>query len=228
MGELTSAFAHELNQPLCAILTNAKAAGNLLAAAEPDFQEVADSLGDIARETERARELMQRLRELIRKGEIKQEILDINETLRGVEDLARTEARQRNVSLVMDLAEDLPAIQGDRIQLQQVLLNLVRNGAAAMAKTEDGQQPLVVRTYSQDPQTVVVAVSDAGPPLTDEVLAGMFEPFFTTKADGLGMGLPICRTIIEAHGGKLWATPNPDRGLTVQFTLPREGKRATA
>ena len=220
MGEMAAAFAHELNQPLTAILTNASAGRNLLAVAAPDHDEIAATLADIAEGAERAREIIQRLRDLMRKGEIKRETLDLNETLLAVEALARAEARWHHAALTLELAPDLPPVEGDRIQLQQVLLNLVQNGAAATAVRSGDDRLLVVRSLRRDSNSVTVAVRDAGPPIGDEVFDDMFEPFFTTKPDGLGMGLPICRTIIEAHGGELWAERNRDGGMTVQFTLP--------
>jgi two-component system sensor kinase FixL len=221
MGELASALAHELNQPLTAILSNAQASRRFLASDRGDPAELDETLADIAEGAGRAREIIHRLRALIRRGDITTERLDINEALRAVEPFARTDARSRGVNLVMDLgAEPLP-VTGDRIQLQQVLLNLVQNGAEAMKDNPEDDRDLLVTTSLKDPVTVVVQVRDSGPPLDDGTISSMFEPFYTTKQDGLGMGLPICRTIIEAHGGRLWASPDSDRGLTVQFSLPR-------
>jgi len=147
---------------------------------------------------------------------------DVNELVRGIEPLTKMEALHNNVSLVMDLAPDLPATVGDRIQLQQVMLNLVRNGCDAM---RDGARPggrLVLRTALTRPGTLEITVEDAGPPLSDEAFAHMFQPFYTTKPGGLGVGLSISRSIVEAHGGLLWASRNPERGLTMHLTLPCE------
>jgi C4-dicarboxylate-specific signal transduction histidine kinase len=221
MGELASALAHELNQPLTAILSNTQATRRLLASGRGRPAELDEALGDIVDGADRAREIIQRLRALMRRGDVTLEPLDVNETLRSVEAFARADARESETDLVMNFAPDLPVVRGDRIQIQQVLLNLVHNGTEAMAAAGGDRRALVVRTSLYDPETVMVAVQDTGPPLDDNVVSRMFEPFFTTKSAGMGMGLPICRTIIEAHGGRLWAVRNPDRGLTVQFTLPR-------
>jgi signal transduction histidine kinase len=226
LGELAATVAHELKQPLTAILSNAQAAQRFLAMDRGDREELDGALGDIVEGSDRARKIIQRLRDLIRRGEIARESLNLNAALRAVEIFARTEAERRGVALVMDLQSELPAVSGDRIQLQQVLLNLVANGAEAMSGATGDAAQLIVRTSRQDPDTVLVSVRDAGPPLTDEVVSQMFDPFFTTKPDGMGMGLPICSTIVEAHGGRLWAERNHEGGLTVQFTLPREGSPA--
>ena len=220
MGELAAAFAHELNQPLTAIRTNARAGRNLLAAANPDTDEVHETLNDIAADTDRARQIILRLRALMRKGEIKREALDIGEMLQSVETFAAAEARRRGIDIRMTVVPELPAIAGDRIQLQQVVLNLVQNGSAAMARGSGSDGVLRILASLRDEKTVDVAVRDSGPVIDDAAFSAMFEPFFTTKSEGLGMGLPICRTIIEAHGGQLWAERNDERGLTVRFTLP--------
>jgi len=221
MGELATALAHELNQPLTAILSNAQASRRFLAADRGDPKELDETLADIAEGAGRAREIIHRLRALIRRGDITTEQLDINEALSAVEPFAQADARRRGVRLAMDLSGDLPPVMGDRIQLQQVLLNLVQNGAEAMKANAEDERDLLVTTSLDDQDSIRVAVKDGGPTPDDEIISRMFEPFYTTKQDGLGMGLPICETIIEAHGGRLWATPNADRGLTVQFTLPR-------
>ena len=222
MGELTAAIAHELNQPLTAILTNAQAGRRFLDAEPPDLGEVDGALDDVVEGAERTRDLINRLRELIRRGEITREVVDLNEALRGVESIARSETQLAGVTLELSLAPDLPPVFGDRVQLQQVLLNLVQNGAAAMRNSDRGDRGLEVST-SLDPEGgVVVAVTDHGPPVNESILRKMFDPFFTTKNDGLGMGLPICHTIIEAHGGELLAEANSAGGLTLRFTLPTE------
>jgi signal transduction histidine kinase len=222
LGELAATSAHELNQPLTAILSNAQATQRFLASDRSDREELDGALSDIVEGADRAREIIQRLRDLIRRGEVARERLDVNEAVRRIETLARADAERKGVTLVMELAPDLPVVSGDRIQIQQVLLNLVNNGAEVMRGMGRDADKLVVRTSMQDSDTVLVAVQDSGPPLEDAVISQMFDPFFTTKPDGMGMGLPICSTIVEAHGGRLWAERNSNRGLTVQFTLPRE------
>lgn len=220
MGELTAAVAHELNQPLTAILTNARAGQRFLGIDPPDLEEVDGALDDVVVGAERTRDLIARLRELIRRGEITRETLDLNGTIRGIESISRSEAQLSGVNLEFDLADDLPPVVGDRVQLQQVVLNLVQNGAAAMRNGDAGDRELRLATSRGENGLVIVAVTDHGPPVEKEILRTMFEPFFTTKADGLGMGLPICHTIIEAHGGELLAVENSTGGLTVSFTIP--------
>lgn len=222
MGELTAAIAHELKQPLTAILTNARVGQRLLAIDPPDLAEVVDALDDVVTGTERSQELLTRLRDLIRRGEITREELDLNETIRGIESIAYAESRLAGVTLEFDLGEDLPPVIGDRIQLQQVLINLVQNGVAAMNDRELKPRLMTVSSAVEAGSRVVVAVRDHGPPVDDETVRKMFDPFFSTKSDGLGMGLSICQTIIEAHRGQLWAEHNPKGGLTVKFALPVE------
>ena len=222
MGELTAAIAHELKQPLTAILTNARVGQRLLAIDPPDLAEVVDALDDVVTGTERSRELLTRLRDLIRRGEITREELDLNEMMKGIETIAHAECRLAGVTLEFDFGEGLPPVIGDRIQLQQVLINLVQNGVAAMNDRELKPRLMTVSSAVEAGSRVVVAVRDHGPPVDVETVRKMFDPFFSTKSDGLGMGLSICQTIIEAHNGKLWAEHNPEGGLTVKFTLPVE------
>lgn len=222
MGELAAGFAHELNQPLAAIMANARAAQRFLAeASDPAGTEAREAVSDIAEGTVRAGEIIRRLRQLIRRGEISAESLSLNDTIRGIESFLRGEAELAHIPLELELAEGLPEVFADCVQLQQVVLNLVQNGVSAMAGPPRVEGSLTLRTsYDSSVKAVVVSLEDAGPPLDNGVLEQMFEPFYTTKSDGLGMGLRICRTIVEAHGGRLWATQNPSRGLTVQFAIP--------
>jgi PAS domain S-box-containing protein len=220
MGELVAAIAHELNQPLTAIRTNAQATRRMLARGEPDMAEFDEALEDISADAARAGEIIRRLRELLRKGESEKLPLDVNDLLRNLEPLTKIDALRSDVSVVMALAPDLPTIVGDRIQLQQVMLNLVRNGCDAMRGCARPDDRLVVRTVLAQPGTVEITVEDAGPPLSDEAFSRMFQPFYTTKSAGLGVGLSISRSIVEAHGGFLWATRNPERGLTMHITVP--------
>jgi len=218
MGELAAAFAHELNQPLAAIQANARAGSNFLQ--REDQGEVEAALQDIGEDAGRAREIIQNLRRLMRKGEIRQESVDINTTVHEVLRFVKPETTRLGVEVNLETVAGLSRVTGDRIQLQQVILNLVQNAARAMAE-QPGEHPAIkVVTSRPDEGGVEVAVIDQGPPVSDDLLNDMFEPFFTTKDGGLGMGLAICRTIIEAHGGRLLARRNEGAGLTVFFRLP--------
>ena len=223
MGELTAAFAHELHQPLAAIKANARAARNLLqqpAVDQDEVDEVDEALVDIRDDAERAREIIHRLREMMRKGEERREVHPLDEVVRTALSFVEGAARQQGVEIRLDLEPDLPPVMCDHIQLQQVLMNLIQNGLAAM---EAGSGEIVISTMTAADGQVEVHVRDSGPEMSDDNFADMFDPFFTTKPDGLGMGLPICRTIIEAHSGKLTASRNPGGGLTMEFRLPAYG-----
>lgn len=219
LGEMAAAIAHEINQPLAAILNNAQAAQRFLAGEEPNLKEVREALGDIVEDDRRAGDVIRRVRAVLRKEEPNREPLDVNAMIDEILLLIRSELVTRDLELAFHSSDNLPAALGDRVQLQQVALNLVRNALEAMA---DG--PRSIRGVSictrRDGPNIVVSVCDAGPPISDEALAVLFEPFSTTKPDGLGMGLSISRSIVEAHGGRIWAERNTDRGLTVHFTLP--------
>ena len=217
MGELTAAFAHELHQPLAAIKANARAGRNLLRQPAEDPDEVDAALVDIGDDAERAREIIRRLREMMRKGEERREVHAVDALVRSAVSFVESSARQRGVPIRLEFSADLPSISCDRIQLQQVLLNLVQNSLAAVG---DGEGEIIIAAATAEDGEVEVQVRDQGPELSEDVFADMFDPFFTTKPDGLGMGLPICRTIIEAHGGKLSASRNAAGGLTVSFRLP--------
>jgi two-component system sensor kinase FixL len=219
LGELSGSLAHELNQPLTAILSNAQAAQRFLAQSPPRVDKLAEILTDIVKSDHRAGAVIQRLRSLLRKEAAQRHPLDINDVVEESLRLMRSDLLNRQVAVSTDLDEALPGVSGDRNQLQQVLLNLVINGCDAM----DGQEAdcqLLVRTRTTAHGGVEVSVADRGPgiPLAD--LERIFEPFMTTKSKGLGLGLAICRSIVEAHGGRLWATNNPDRGATLHCELP--------
>jgi signal transduction histidine kinase len=220
MGELTASLAHELNQPLTAILSNAQAAQRLLAADVVNLEEVREILHDIVTDDKRAGDMIHRLRGLIKKGDLEFAPLDLNEIVGEVAWLVRSDAILRNVSLRLEFADDLPKVRGDRVQLQQVVLNLVLNGLEAMRETRAGERTLVIRTARDGAAAVRVAVQDSGAGIDEKDLDRMFEPLYTTKAEGLGMGLAIVRTIVDAHGGGLQASNNPGGGATVSFTLP--------
>ncbi len=226
MGELTASLAHELNQPLTGILANAQAARRFLDASPPDLGEVQEILGDIIEDDKRAAEVIQRLRDLLRKGESQQLPLDLNAVIRDVAKLVSSDAVIRNVTLTLVLDPDLPIVIADRVQLQQVILNLLINGMEAMGDTVGGERPLVVRTECTEAKGVHVSVRDAGPGLRDGTQEMVFEPFYTTKPAGMGMGLAIARSIIEAHEGAIWAVNNATRGAAFHFTLPGVSERA--
>lgn len=218
MGQLTSSIAHEVNQPICAIAINAGAALNWLARKAPDIENARISIQQIADDAHRSGEVIGRIRELFQKAPPRKEHVDLNEMIREVLVLTHSEALKSGTSVRMDLAETLLLIEGDRVQLQQVLLNLVVNAIQAMA-TIEGARDLLITTAATDANIVLVRVADSGPGLDPQTLGHVFDPYYTTKPDGLGMGLAICRSIIEAHNGRLWASNQP-RGAVFQFTLP--------
>jgi C4-dicarboxylate-specific signal transduction histidine kinase len=220
MSELTASIAHEVNQPLAGVATNANAALRWLAREPPDLAEARACLQRIVRDGHRAGEVIARMRAFARKAGPQTARLAINDVIAEVMALADGELRRHGVALHTDLAADLPPVWGDRVQLQQVLLNLLLNGMEAMRGVTDRPRALVVRVRKEGSEGVLVAVQDAGPGIAPQDLARLFEPFYTTKPEGMGLGLVISRSIIEAHGGRLWATPNVGPGVTMQFTLP--------
>ena len=218
LGEMTASIAHEINQPLAAVVNNASACLRWLAA--NNVEEARRSAELIRADGHRAGEIIGRIRALAKKSPPRKDWLDINETILEVTALARSEIQKNRVSLQTQLSSDLPLILGDRIQLQQVILNLIINAIEAMSGAGDGPRELQVGSAKDESQGVRVAVRDSGPGLDPESINHIFTAFFTTKPQGMGMGLAISRSIIEAHGGRLWATANEDRGATFQFTLP--------
>jgi two-component system, LuxR family, sensor kinase FixL len=227
LGELSGSLVHELNQPLTAILSNAQAVQRLLTQGPVDAGELQEVVRDIVAEDRRAGEVIRRLRALLNKGEVQLEPLEVNELVDTVLKLVRSDLANQNVAVRAELAPGLPVVNGDDVQLQQVLLNLVVNGCDAMAGVEAIERRLFLRTECLDSGEVKVSVRDQGCGIPPEKLDRIFEPFFTTKTQGMGMGLAICRTIISAHGGKLWATNNPECGVTFQFTLTAKAKDTT-
>jgi PAS domain S-box-containing protein len=220
IGEITASVVHELNQPCTAILNNAQAAQRFLAADPPDLDEVREALRDIIDDDKRAAEVMQRLRSLLRKGEVTRKPLDLGEAIREIVPLLRREFAGNQISMHFELPSGLPPVSGDQIELQQVVVNLVVNACEAMTESEPGPHELVVSTFTDQSHNVVVAVRDSGPGLDGKTADCIFDPFYTTKSEGMGMGLSISRSIIKAHGGSLWGTNNPDRGATFYFTVP--------
>jgi C4-dicarboxylate-specific signal transduction histidine kinase len=221
LGELTASIAHEVNQPLAAIVADANASLHWLAASPPDLGSVREALDAIVKDGHRASEVIQRIRQLATKTSPQKARLDMNDVIRDVVPLIGSEMRSHEVSLRIDLAPALPPVLADRVQLQQVLINLVMNGIEAMASIDGRSRELVIRSQPGDDDHVVVAVQDAGVGIDAQKTDQLFSAFYTTKPDGMGMGLSISRSIIEAHGGRLWATPNPDHGATFHFALPK-------
>ena len=219
-GQLTSSITHEVNQPITAAVTNAQAALRWMSAEPPDFGEVSEALAGIITEGDRASEVIGRTRALIKKAPPRKDAFSINNAILEVVALTRTEASYNGVSVRTQLAEGLPPVQGDRVQLQQVMLNLIVNAIQSMSGVEDGNRELHVSTVSIEPEGMCVAVRDTGPGLSPQSLSRLFEPFYTTKPEGMGLGLSICRSIIEAHGGRLWAIPCEPQGALFQFTIP--------
>jgi predicted ATPase/signal transduction histidine kinase len=220
MGQLSASIAHEVNQPLTASVTNAQAALRWLRTQPPELEEVRQALGRIVRDGNRAGDVINRVRTLIKKAPSRKDALDINEAILEVIALTRVEAVKSSVSVEAQLAEGLPLIQGDRVQLQQVVLNLIVNAVEAMSDISDRPRELLIRTARGESDSVVVAVRDSGPGLAPASLERLFESFYTTKPGGLGMGLSICRSIIDSHGGQLSVTANEPHGAVFQFTLP--------
>jgi two-component system, LuxR family, sensor kinase FixL len=223
VGELSGSLAHELNRPLGAILSNAQAAQRMLANGGVDVAEFREILNDIVSEDKRAAEVIRRLRLWLQKGEVQQHSLRINEVVRDVLKLIRTDLISQNVSVDTELARNLPTVTGDPVQLQQVLVNLVVNACDAMVDRDTRERRLRILTGLENGGgAVIVSVTDRGGGIQVKEVEQIFEPFFTTKAKGMGLGLSVCRTIIAAHRGKLWATNNAERGATFHFTLPKD------
>ncbi len=215
---LAGALAHELNQPLAAILSNAQAAQRFLTNDEPDIDEIREIVRDIIADNKRASKVMHRLRTLLKKDAGQFETLNINHVIREILAFLRSDLVIKRLAVETELESGLPAVVGDRVQLQQVILNLITNASEAMKDVECRR--IVVKTRNDDDQAIEVAVSDCGHGVSEKNLDRIFEPFFTTKEDGLGMGLAINRSIIEAHGGRLCVKNNPDQGATFYLTLP--------
>jgi PAS domain S-box-containing protein len=220
LGELTASIAHEVNQPLAAVVMNGNACLRWLGGERPNLDEARAALQRIIRDGHRASEVIERIRALVKKTTSEKVRLDVNELIREVVTLAQSEVRKNQVRLRTELAADLPSLLGDRVQLQQVVLNLVVNGIEAMSKIEDRPRELVIKTQKDETGKVLVSVQDSGIGLDVENMERIFRAFYTTKPQGMGMGLSISRSIIEAHGGELSAAANGGRGATFQFTLP--------
>jgi len=220
MGELTASIAHEVNQPLAALLTNAETVVRWLAHAPPNLEKARPLIDRIVGDGKRAADIVSRIRDFSKKAPARNEDLEINEAILEIMTLTRAATSEHGVLVKMRLSEGVPHIFGDRIQLQQVILNLIMNAIEAMSEVSEGSRALLISTGEAESGGVLVAVSDSGPGLPAANLGRIFEAFYTTKSSGLGMGLSICRSIVEAHGGRLWATPNEPRGAVFCMMLP--------
>jgi C4-dicarboxylate-specific signal transduction histidine kinase len=219
MGELTAYLAHEVNQPIAAAITNANTCLRWLARDQPEVNEAREAALRIVKDATRAAAIISRVRLLFKKGTPQRELVDVNEAIREMIVLLRGEATRYNITVRLELATNLPSIMGDRVQLQQVLMNLIVNSIDAM-KEVDGARELAVKSQRTEEAEVLVSVSDTGVGLPAQLVDQIFNAFFTTKPHGTGMGLRISRSIIESHGGRLWAAENPPRGASFFFSLP--------
>jgi two-component system, LuxR family, sensor kinase FixL len=221
LGELSGSLAHELNQPLAAILSNAQAAQRFLARDDVDLAEIKDILNDIVAENRRAGEIIHRLRQLLKKCEIERLPVDLNKLVSDVLILLRSDLLSHKIVFTVSLDQNLPTIIGDRVQIQQMLLNLIMNACEAMSENDSDNHNLRIRTALNDDNYVQISIEDQGPGIPVDAMESIFKPFFTTKRKGLGLGLAICRTIVTAHGGQLWASNNvTSSGANFQVTLP--------
>jgi len=226
LGELTASIAHEVNQPLTAVVNNANACLSLLPIGAPHLEEVREALTEIIDDADRASALIARVRQLAKKAPFEKSLLDLRDVITDVLALARYESSTRRVSIRTDLPKELPFILGDRVQLQQVLLNLVVNGMDAMNTVEESKRVLIIcarHEIRDGRREALVSVRDSGTGFKSQEMDRLFEAFYTTKPQGMGMGLAISRSIIEAHGGRLWAEANQGPGATFLFTLPVAG-----
>jgi signal transduction histidine kinase len=222
MGELTASLAHEIKQPITAAVTDARTCLRWLHRDEPDVAEASEAASRIVTDVTRAADIISRISLLFKKGAVRHELVDVNELIREMIVLLRSEAARYSISIRSSLANDLPKIMADRVQLQQVFMNLMLNGIEAM-KDMGTVGELTIRAQQGESSQLLISVGDTGAGLQPEQLEQVFNAFYTTKAQGTGMGLSISRSIIESHGGRLWAGPNLGRGATFQFTLPIEG-----
>jgi signal transduction histidine kinase len=218
MSELTASLSHEIKQPISAAMTNAKTCLRWLGRDDPDIAEGREAAARMVKDVTRAADIISRISLLFKKGSLQQELVDVNELIREMIVLLGSEANRYAISICTELAEDLPKVMADRVQLQQVFMNLMLNGIDAMKEASGGSE-LTIKSEADDGQ-VLISVSDTGVGLPPEQADQIFRAFFTTKDNGTGMGLPISRSIIESHGGRLWASGASGRGATFQFTLP--------
>jgi signal transduction histidine kinase len=221
MGELAASIAHEIRQPISAVDINAKACLRWLGRDQPDIEEAREAVSRIIQNVIRTSDIISRIRVLFKKGEQQREWVDVNEVIGEIISLLRSEAGRHAISIHTELGPELPHVMADRVQLQQVFMNLVRNGIDAINEA-DMAGDLTIKSQMNAVDQLLISIRDTGIGLPPEQADKVFDAFFTTKPQGTGMGLSISRSIIESHGGRLWATGNPDRGTTFQFTLPIE------
>jgi C4-dicarboxylate-specific signal transduction histidine kinase len=220
MGEMTASLAHEITQPIASARNNARAAANFLDKQPADLGEVREAIDCVVGDADRAGDIVDRIRDQVRKAPARKRRFDLNEAVNEVIELARSAISENGISVQTRLYEALPLVEGDRVQLQQVVLNLILNAVEAMSSVEVGGRELLISTEQNHTGDVLAAVRDSGPGLDPERLEDVFQAFYTTKSGGVGLGLSICRSIIEGHGGRLWAEANEPRGAVFQFTFP--------
>ena len=227
MGELAASLAHEIAQPIATARNNARAAMHFLDRSPPDLGQVREALTCVVDDADRAGDILDRIRDHIKKAPPRKERVDLNQAITDVIALAQGAIVKNGVSVQTRLTEGLPHVQADRVQVQQVVLNLILNAVEAMGSIEEGVRELSITTEQHEAGGVLVAVRDSGPGIDPEHLDRVFDAFYTTKSSGVGMGLSICRSIINAHGGRLWADVNTPRGAVFRFTLPGADKELT-
>ncbi len=227
LGTLTASIAHEVNQPLAGIITNASTCLRMLAADPPNVEGARETARRTLRDGDRASEVITRLRALFSRKDPRNESVDLNDAVREVIALSMSELQRSGVRLRPELADDLPPVMGDRVQLQQVILNLLLNASEAMSGVDDRPRQLVIRTAVDERDRVQLSVRDAGTGIAAESADRLFDPFYTTKSGGMGIGLSVSRSIIESHEGSIWAVPNEGPGATFSFSLPVGGHEST-
>jgi signal transduction histidine kinase len=220
MGELAASIAHEVNQPLTAVVTNANACARWLDAQPPNLDKASFSINEIVGAANRASQIIARVRSLTKRVDPRKDWIDINDAAAEIVQLTRQQFEDAHVTLRMDFAPYLPMVHGDRVQLQQVVLNLLINALESVVAVRDGERGVLVRSSRPEPNQVMLAIRDSGCGIDSTAAGRLFDAFYSTKAEGMGIGLAICRSIIEAHGGRIWASPNRPRGATFSFTLP--------
>lgn len=220
MGELTASLAHEILHPIATARNNARAGMRFLEMSPPNLAEAIEALGCVVRDADRSKDIVDRIRNHIKKAPPRIEPFDLNEAIGEVLVMVQNAIERNRVSVRTSLVDQMPRVRGDRVQVQQVLLNLILNAVDAMSSAEEGARELTISTEPSPTEGILVAVRDSGPGINPEHLDRIFNPFYTTKTSGIGMGLSICRSIIDAHGGRLWAEANQPRGAILQFTLP--------
>jgi C4-dicarboxylate-specific signal transduction histidine kinase len=220
MGELAASLSHEILHPIATARNNARAGMRFLEMNPPNLEEAREAFGCVVSDTDRAKDIVGRMRDHLKKAPPRKERFGLNEAIKEVMVMVRSAIVKNRIAVSIQLMDGLAPIRGDRIQLQQVLVNLILNAVEAMSSVEDGVQQLSIRTAQSERGDILFAVHDSGPGIVAGDLERVFEPFYTTKTNGMGMGLAICRSIINGHGGRLWVAPNEPRGAVFQFTLP--------